>query len=168
MSEPTALKPGEPVIPAAHPDDAGVAPVIVRAAEIERVVADGRAAELRGETWTPRPPFITEMLRIGHFELMLESRAKPADGYNLHEDQYEIYVVVDGEGTMLLGGSLVDPERHGPNLSARDCVDATPYRIAKGDVLIISPNTVHGVSETNGELAVMSMHLPLPVTPPSH
>lgn len=151
-----------------HDADAGGPPAIVRAADIEAIVREGRAAEERGDTWNPNPPFITQLLKQGHFELMLESRAKPADGYNLHEDQYEIYVVVDGSGTMLLGGTLVDPVRSGANLSAHACTGATAYPVAKGDIVIITPNMVHGVNETDGELAVVSMHLPLPMFPPSH
>jgi hypothetical protein len=73
---------------------------------------------------------------------------------------------MDGAGTMLLGGTLVNPKRTGPRAESANVDGAQYYPIKKGDMLIVPTGTPHGMSKIDGkDIVLMSMHLPVPVLP---
>jgi mannose-6-phosphate isomerase-like protein (cupin superfamily) len=86
---------------------------------------------------------------------------------NVHETDAEMFVVIEGSGTMTLGGNLVDPHRahsfawEGPTLTAKSVEGGKDYKIGKGDMIMIPPNTAHYVSQVHGKLVLWSMHLPM-------
>lgn len=69
--------------------------------------------------------------------------------YAVHDDVAEVYHVLEGNGTMLLGGKLKDAKRrptspgNGMGISGTESEGAKEIRIAKGDVLIIPAGTPH-------------------------
>ena len=75
---------------------------------------------------------------------------------NLHQTRTsEIYYILEGGGTLVTGGKLVDakPMAPGsPNLQGTGIKDGTSRRIVKGDVIIIPGRTPHWWSSQDGDL----------------
>jgi mannose-6-phosphate isomerase-like protein (cupin superfamily) len=77
----------------------------------------------------------------------LKGQSNPT--YAVHDDVAEVYHVLEGRGTMLLGGKLKDGKRrptsagNGLGSVGTQSDGAKEIRIAKGDVLIIPAGTPH-------------------------
>ena len=78
---------------------------------------------------------------------------RPTDGenkyYAVHDDVAEVYYVIQGKGTMKLGGTISDWERrpvsieNGEGSRGTTSVGAKDVSLAKGDMLIIPAGTPH-------------------------
>jgi len=78
---------------------------------------------------------------------------RPKDGenkyYAVHDDVAEVYYVIEGKGTMKLGGTITDWERrpvsieNGEGSRGTTAVGARDVTISKGDMLIIPAGTPH-------------------------
>ena len=72
-----------------------------------------------------------------------------------HDLVSEVYHVLEGSGTMVIGGELINPTRrptsrgNGPGLSAEDVRGGQTFRIAKGDVLFVPAGTAHRFVSTD-------------------
>jgi mannose-6-phosphate isomerase-like protein (cupin superfamily) len=77
----------------------------------------------------------------------LKGQSNP--NYAVHDDVAEVYQVLEGAGTMLLGGKLADGKRrptsvgNGMGSAGTQSDGAKQVRIAKGDMLIIPAGTPH-------------------------
>lgn len=77
----------------------------------------------------------------------LKGQSNPT--YAVHDDVAEVYHVLEGAGTMLLGGKLTDGKRrptsvgNGMGSVGTRSEGAKEVRIAKGDMLIIPAGTPH-------------------------
>ncbi len=75
--------------------------------------------------------------------------------YAVHDDVAEVYHILEGSGTMLLGGKLTDAKRRPPSpgngmgLSGTESVGAKEVNLAQGDVLIIPAGTPHKFKMAN-------------------
>ena len=78
---------------------------------------------------------------------------RPTDGenkyYAVHDDVAEVYYVIEGKGTMKVGGTITDWERrpvsieNGEGSRGTVSIGAKDVTIAKGDMLIIPAGTPH-------------------------
>jgi len=86
----------------------------------------------------------------GHYT-MLTARTKSGGGEQ-HKHFADFLFVVDGEGTELTGGTLVDA-KEGPNGEVRGTrlEGATPHVLHKGDVIHIPAGTPHQAIEAPGQ-----------------
>jgi mannose-6-phosphate isomerase-like protein (cupin superfamily) len=87
--------------------------------------------------------------------LSLVSRRKgQSNAGAVHDLVSEVYHVLEGAGTMILGGTLTNPKRrpvsagNGPGISGDGIDGGVRMRIAKGDVLIIPAGTPHRFEST--------------------
>ena len=88
-------------------------------------------------------------------------------GAILHDNRIsEIYFMLEGAGTLVTGGKMLDPERvpannpivteiAGPSILGSRIDGGTSRRIAKGDVVLIPGGTPHWWSEMEGDLAYL-------------
>jgi quercetin dioxygenase-like cupin family protein len=129
----------------------------VSAAEIAERIAKADAAAKAGTQFNGGP-----LLNSAPFRANMEYRNAPAANVGIHENDAELFVVLEGEGTMTLGGTLVNPTRNGSNLTAATATGGTPHKLVKGDMILVPENTAHGVTAVNGKLVMMSLHLPRP------
>ena len=73
----------------------------------------------------------------------------------LHDLVSEVYHVLEGAGTMVIGGELINPTRrpisrgNGPGLSATDVRGGQTLRVSKGDVLFVPAGTPHRFVSTD-------------------
>ncbi len=141
--------------------------LFISAKDIEEHLAKADASVKAGRVYNGGPLLMQRNSRI-----QMEWRNAPQLNINLHETDAELFVVMEGSGTMLLGGKLVNPRRtlgnawEGPTQIATKVEGAVAYTIAKGDMIMIPENTPHTVSEVNGKLVVWALHLPRPVPKP--
>ena len=104
---------------------------------------------------------IRTMVSWGPFHGHFVYRDTATTLYFANEDYAEFYVILEGAGTMTLGSTLTNPVRTGPHLEATSAKGGVPYKVTKGDMLMVPAGTAHRVTEVEGRLVYMSMHLPL-------
>ncbi|MCU1334589.1 MAG: hypothetical protein JWO19_170 [Bryobacterales bacterium] len=62
----------------------------------------------------------------------------------IHEKQADLMMIRSGEGTVLVGGKIVEGKPSAPDeIRGKSIEGATRYPIAAGDILYIPANTVH-------------------------
>ena len=159
----TAQQASPPPAPAATAAAVNAEPIMfISAAEVNARIAKADAAAKSGAPFNPGP-----LLLQGAFKANMEFRISPATAVNVHENDAELFVVIEGAGTMTLGGTLVNPTRTGTNLQAASAQGGVPYKLVKGDMILIPENTAHSVTQVDGKLVLMSMHLPHPEPVPA-
>jgi len=66
------------------------------------------------------------------------------DLHEVHDGSDDIYYVLDGEATLMLGGSLVDPNQTAPGeWRAKSATGGTKVAIKKGDLVVVPRGTPH-------------------------
>jgi mannose-6-phosphate isomerase-like protein (cupin superfamily) len=92
-------------------------------------------------------------------------RTTPQPKMYTNDDFAEYYSILDGEGTMTMGGTLTNATRNGPQAESATVQCARAYRMVKGDLLMVPPGVPHGISQVRGRLVYISLHLaPQPET----
>lgn len=99
-----------------------------------------------------------------HVGIGLVHRPKGARGGGASHDRVtEVYHVLEGAGTLVTGGTLINPQRrddaaavvtqiNGPGVSGSGIQNGVSRRIAKGDVVIIPAGTPHWWSDIEESL----------------
>ena len=151
--------------PAQHPSP----PIMFRSSkEIEEMIARDEANVAAGKQ-TDGTPLVMQ----GPFRATMEWRNTSQKSVNVHETDAELFVVLKGHGTLVLGGTLVNPRRahtfawEGPTTTADQVEGATDYPVSQGDMIMIPPGTPHTVRGVDSEFVLWSMHLPLPAGTPA-
>lgn len=87
----------------------------------------------------------------GHYTMLTARTA--SGGAELHKHFADFLFVIDGEGTELTGGTIVDP-KEGANGEVRGkrLEGATPHILHKGDVIHIPAGTPHQSIEAPGQM----------------
>jgi mannose-6-phosphate isomerase-like protein (cupin superfamily) len=134
----------------------------VSAAEIADRISQADAAAKAGTPYRGEP-----LLQVGPFRGGIQYETKAATSFAAHENDAELFVVLDGSGTITMGGTLVNPTHRGTNDSAATVDGGTARKIAKGDMILVPANTPHAFTQVDGKLVLMSMHLPLPTATPT-
>jgi mannose-6-phosphate isomerase-like protein (cupin superfamily) len=156
VSKPLLVGNGPPQFPASPR-------VFISGSDIQKRIAEDDALVAAGKPTNGEP-----LVMQGPFRVTMEWRNTSQRSINVHTTDAEMFVVVEGSGTMLLGGTLVDPKPakgfawEGPTMTATKVDGGVPYKVTKGDMIMIPPNTPHTVTEVNGKLVLWSMHMPLP------
>lgn len=124
-------------------------------AEIQGLIANAR------QNHKPGAPTMTQrILSLAPYAANLEHRTGVGPAA-VHEKDAELFTVVEGSGTLVTGGNLTNPSRTNPTNLAGDGIQGGESRsVAKGDVFIVPENTPHWFSAINGELILMSLHVP--------
>ena len=110
-------------------------------------------------------PMVSEhILQLPPYNANLEYRPAVAPAA-VHEKEAELFYVIDGSATMVIGGKLVNEKRTNPtNLTGTAIEGGTSRNVAKGDFIIVPENTPHWFSAINAPaLVLMTFHVPRPV-----
>lgn len=100
------------------------------------------------------------LVSVPPFNVSIEHRTA-IDTAATHDLDAELYYIVDGAGTLVTGGELVDAKRTNPaNWSGSAIKGGETRRVAKGDVMLIPQGVPHWFSALEGSISVMTLHLP--------
>jgi mannose-6-phosphate isomerase-like protein (cupin superfamily) len=110
-----------------------------------------------------QPIVVERVVQLAPYMANLEYRASVGLAA-VHEKEAELMYVVDGSGTIVTGGTLVNQTRTNPaNLTGTAIDGGTQQKIAKGDFIFIPENTPHWISAIDGTIVLVSLHVPRPV-----
>ena len=106
----------------------------------------------------------------GHYTMLTARTA--SGGAELHQNWADFLIVLDGEGTEMTGGTIVD-RKDGPNGETRGKTleGATAHVLHKGDVIHIPAGTPHQAIEAPGQsitIYVIKVQAPETATGTSH
>ena len=99
-------------------------------------------------------------LQLAPYDVSMEHRVNVPQGASVHDKEAELFYVIDGGGTLVTGGKLVNPTRNGDNLTAATVEGGTANRLSRGDFVLVPEGVPHWFSKIDGELTLMSLHLP--------
>jgi mannose-6-phosphate isomerase-like protein (cupin superfamily) len=117
-------------------------------------------AKAKSERKQDQATFIQNLLRLAPYSANLEYRAGVGPAAQ-HEQEAELFYVIDGSGTLVTGGKLVGESRtNAANLTGTAIENGKSQAVAKGDFVIVPENTPHWFSKINGTLVMMSLHVP--------
>lgn len=113
------------------------------------------------KTRKPDQPTVSQpLLQLAPYGANLEYRGAVGPSA-VHEKDAEMFYVIEGSGTLVTGGKLVNEKRtNAENLTGTGIEGGTPQAVAKGDFFVVPQNTPHWFSQIKGTLILMSLHLP--------
>jgi mannose-6-phosphate isomerase-like protein (cupin superfamily) len=76
--------------------------------------------------------------------LIVLAQRREAGVAEYHDHTNHVFVMVEGEATLVVGGTMVDPKRTAPDqMRAPSLEGGTTYHLSKGDVITIPAKTPH-------------------------
>jgi mannose-6-phosphate isomerase-like protein (cupin superfamily) len=149
----------------ALPQSASEAPMMktfTSSAEIGGLIEKARSERKPDQAMIAEP-----ILLLAPYHANLEYRAAAAPAA-LHERDAEMMYVIEGMGTIITGGKLVDEKRtNAANLSGSSIAGGNSRPLSKGDFLIIPENTPHQILPGGGApIVLMTLHVPRPISTP--
>lgn len=133
---------------------AGAPKLFALAADTPPIVAAARtqlptaARFFSGGTLLSMPPY-----RVG-----LELRS-PKGVASVHKNNAEFMYVIEGEGIIETGGTMVNPRDTGANIDGDSQAGSTINRMKKGDFIFV-PKGVPHLARTDGHFVLATMHVP--------
>jgi mannose-6-phosphate isomerase-like protein (cupin superfamily) len=80
--------------------------------------------------------------------LIVLAQRREAGPAEYHDVNNHVFIFVEGEATLIVGGTMVDPKRTAPNqMRAPSVTGGTTYHLSKGDVITIPAKTPHWFKE---------------------
>ena len=123
-----------PLVVTALAADAPPTPHYFTPAEVE-------TARARGETGSV-------LIEDTDFKVMASRRDKPGQA-EVHVTETDIFVVVEGQATIVVCGRMIEPRETAPGeIRGSGIAGGTDYLLEKGAVLTVPRNTPHWVRET--------------------
>ena len=146
------------MLPAAAQERQVPAKLFASTAEVDAALAKVRAERKPGNN-------VVVLVSVGPYPAQLEYRIPGSPpSASVHKAQAEFIYIVAGGCTLITGGALVDPKDNGPNMGGSGITGGTPRKVAKGDYIMVPPNTPHQYSDIQGELAMVTLHMPMEPT----
>jgi len=82
--------------------------------------------------------------------LVVLAQRREAGPAEYHDHTNHVFVIVEGEATLVVGGTMVDPKRTAPDQMRAPSVEGgTTYHLSKGDVITIPAKTPHWFKEVS-------------------
>jgi mannose-6-phosphate isomerase-like protein (cupin superfamily) len=106
--------------------------------------------------------FVQPIVQLRPYTANLEYRVAGVNANaTVHDRDAELFLVVEGSGTLVTGGTLKDGKRSNPENSQGSAIEGgTSRRLSKGDWVIVPEKTPHWFTQIDGALVLMSVHLP--------
>ncbi|MGA2878745.1 MAG: cupin domain-containing protein [Bryobacteraceae bacterium] len=80
--------------------------------------------------------------------LVVLAQRREAGPVEYHDHTNHVFIIVEGEATLVVGGTMVDPKRTAPDqMRAPSLESGTIYHLSKGDVITIPAKTPHWFKE---------------------
>ena len=123
-------------------------PTLATSSEIQAMIARARSSIKPGA-----PLLLQPLLRVASYTAFLEYRRGPWS-MAVHDDD-ELFFVVQGSGTFVFGGTL---QKAGAETTI---AGGTTQHVRAGDFFVAPAHTPHGFPEVDGELVLITMHIPI-------
>ena len=80
--------------------------------------------------------------------LVVLAQRREAGQVEYHDHTNHVFIMVEGEATLVVGGTMVEPKRTAPDqMRAPSLEGGTIYHLSKGDVITIPAKTPHWFKE---------------------
>ena len=123
--------------------------------------ADVSAIVARVKALPPQPLRSTPLFQSPPYAVNIEYRTAVATSA-VHETEAELFYVIDGGGTFVIGGELTEPQRTNPqNLTGKAITGGASQKVVKGDFMWVPAGAPHWFSAIDGTVTLMSLHLPV-------
>ena len=124
--------------------------LVVTASELAATIAKQPADRNGNATFMQLDPY-----RVNMEHRVMDQAA------SVHEKEAEFFYVIDGSGTLVTGGKLVDEKRtNATNLSGTSITGGVTHQVKKGDFILVPEGVPHHFPKVEGNLTLMSLHLP--------
>jgi len=115
------------------------------------LVADGVPT---GVTYVPHEKVSATMAKggsiINDHGLIVLAQRRGMGEVELHEKTNHVFIIVEGEATFVVGGTMVNPRETAPNQRRAPGVEGgQTYHLSKGDVITIPAKTPHWFKEVS-------------------
>ena len=129
--------------------------ILASSADVQAVVEKLKAAH------TNQPLQSANLMRLAPYNVNIEYRTAGAPAA-VHETEAEFFYVIDGAGTFVTGGQLIDGQRtNAQNLTAPKGISGgNTQHVSKGDFMLVPEGVPHQVSAVDSPLTLMTLHLP--------
>lgn len=122
-------------------------------AEVQQLIAKAKA-DRKGDA----PTTVEPILSLANYHANLEYRPIPGPAA-IHDTENELMVVIEGAGTITMGGQMIDPKPANP--SAMGIRGGKDIAVAKGDFIMVPHGTPHQITAVKGAaLVLMTLHMP--------
>lgn len=122
--------------------------------------ADVAAIVERAKAQPAQPLRVSPLFQSPPYTVNIEYRTAVATSA-VHETEAELFYVIDGGGTFVIGGQLTEPQRtNAQNLSGKAITGGTSQKVTKGDFMWVPAGSAHWFSAIDGTVTLMSLHLP--------
>jgi quercetin dioxygenase-like cupin family protein len=143
------------------PRTAEPAPVAGRAAKLVNLAADIPAMIEKGKAaaaTSPRFFGADTLLSLPPYRVGLEYRT-PKGIASVHKNDGEFMLVLEGEGVLVTGGTVVNPKDLGANIDGDALEGGTDNRMKKGDWVFVPKGLPH-LARTDGTFVLATLHVP--------
>ena len=124
-------------------------------ADVTALTAKAKADLKEGQMVVAEP-----ILSLPPYRVNLEYRVGAAPA-SVHEKEAEMFYAIQGSGTLVTGGKLVNEKRtNAENLTGTGIEGGQSRAMSKGDYVIVPENTPHWFNSVDGSLVLMSIHVP--------
>jgi mannose-6-phosphate isomerase-like protein (cupin superfamily) len=124
-----------------------------------------RAADLQAalaKLPADRPASSVRVFTLDPYNVAVEQRQPRPQGAAAHADRAELFLVIDGAGTMLTGGTISDGKASGVNTQGTTISGGTRIEFVKGDFIMVPSGVPHQFVDLKAPVQVMSIYLPNP------
>jgi mannose-6-phosphate isomerase-like protein (cupin superfamily) len=123
-------------------------------------------AKAKADQKSPTLNSVEPVATFGPYRVLLEYRTGLTPP-TVHKGQAELIQVLQGNATLVTGGHLTGllPSRPGSTTDSGTGIEgASPQKLAKGDVVLVPPDTAHQFQDVTGEFVIISVHMFMPET----
>ena len=125
------------------------------AADVAALIAKSKSERKDGQAIVTQ-----KILQFAPYSATLEYRPT-AGAAAVHEKDAEMFYIIDGSGTLVTGGKLVDEKRtNATNLSGTAIQGGETKTVSKGDFFVIPEGTPHWFSAVASPVVLMQIKVP--------
>ena len=97
------------------------------------------------------------ILALPPYRMGLEYRS-PKGIASVHKNDGEFMLVLEGEGVIVAGGTVVNPKDTGANIDGDEIAGGTDFRMKKGDFIFV-PKGVPHLAKSDGAFVLATLHV---------
>jgi mannose-6-phosphate isomerase-like protein (cupin superfamily) len=151
---------GQNAAPGGRGGGRGQAPAAPAGPPTVTVVTAADVAAMIAKSPADRNALGQRLIQLGVYSVNMEHRVTN-NAASVHEKEAELFYVIEGSGTIVTGGKLVEEKRtNDTNLSGTSIEGGVSRKISKGDFVLVPEGVPHQIPSVEGALTVMTLHLP--------